>query len=811
MGNSIDALVDQAQKLIKQASPIDLPAVADDLLPSTTQWGDVLAPFITRSPNKSLAITNPIGGALFLLLRSPESSKQEISWDADGYSAAFRMARYATKLILSTDCFSHASKESKVAACKAMATFLQLAGDDLSVKGSPPLWELIDPDLESEVVDFVAEAQALLASWLTLDFVTDVQKQLLCDTSGRSTISYYGARAYSALTIEIAELQGAQVTHHQDVGQLKQLQQSPDVFTSAALLTSLSDSKEALKLCNGLLADLTGQRLFEKSRVDKVTESFIFLNLILYLPEDYVNEVPQQRLVFFVKNVVEQMQHGLLLIPSIGGEIMKTLSVVLPAIKEIYDAFWADILDAIPQVWLHGASDEFIYGIYSSLRLLSLLKKADMQQSNDDLFDAWTEKKERIAKGLVGLMIRLQDVPDESHQPRRIVNDILGRTLASLSQHVSIDIEELYPVLASESAAFQQAAYELLHTQIPNSQEQVSMDKALSKDFVAQLPQELLSLILAPPPLDILAEHNFARIIAPPLRSYLLSWKLTFDHWQNASYKVQADYVAALKEGKYLQEFLSFALNILITARSHPIDASKFDIETYTPNTSESPEQETHWLLIHLYYLSLRYLPSLSKEWWRDNASRQLNIAAETWTQKYISPLIISSELSTISAWGPSQATDDQPMTIKVSPSAREITASIPIDEQTMSISVRLPPSYPLARAEVKSIHRVGVVEKKWQSWLINAQGVMNLSSGSAGEGSSLIDGLVAWRKNVSAAMKGQTECAICYSVVSGDRQLPSKRCSTCKNMFHSSCLFRWFRSSNSSSCPLCRNSFNYS
>ena len=811
MENSIDALVDQAQKLIEKASPTDLPAVANELLPSATQWGDALAPFITRSPNESLAITNPIGGALFLLLRSPDPSKRKISWDADGYSSAFRMARYATKLILSTDCFSHALKESKVVTCKAMATFLQLAGDDLSVKGSPPLWELVDPDLESEVVDFVAEAQALLASSLTLDCITDVQKQLLYNTAGRSTTSYYNARAYSALMIEIAELQGAQVIRHSDVGQLKQLRQSPDVFTSAALLTSVSDSKETLKLCNGLLADLTGQQLHEKSRVNKVTENFVFLNLILYQPEDYVNEVPQQRLVFFVKHVVKQMQHGLLLIPSIGGEIMKTLCVVLPAIKEIYDDFWADILEAIPQVWLDALSDEFIYGIYSSLRLLSLLKKADMQQSNDDLLDAWTEKKERIAKGLVGLMVRLQDVPDESHQPRRIVNDILGRTLANLSQHVSIDIEELYPVLASESAAFQQAAYELLHTQIPNAQEQVSIDKALSKDFVAQVPQELLSLILAPPSLDILAEHNFERTIAPPLRSYLLSWKLTFDHWQNASYKVQADYVAALKEGTYLQEFLSFTLNILITARSHPIDASKFDIETYTPNTSESPEQETHWLLIHLYYLSLRYVPSLSKEWWRDNAPRQLNIAAETWTQKYISPLIISSELSTISAWGPTQATDDQPMTIKVSPSAREITASIPIDEQTMSISVRLPPSYPLARAEVKSIHRVGVAEKKWQSWLINAQGVMNLSSGSAGEGSSLIDGLVAWRKNVSAAMKGQTECAICYSVVSGDRQLPSKRCSTCKNMFHSSCLFRWFRSSNSSSCPLCRNSFNYS
>jgi len=174
-----------------------------------------------------------------------------------------------------------------------------------------------------------------------------------------------------------------------------------------------------------------------------------------------------------------------------------------------------------------------------------------------------------------------------------------------------------------------------------------------------------------------------------------------------------------------------------------------------------------------------------------------------------ISPIIITNELTHVSAWGPSQAAADQPLTIKVSLPAREITASIPIDEQIMSIAIRLPPSYPLARATVESIHRVGVDEKKWRSWLITTQGVINFSG--EGNGGSLIEGLLAWRKNVTATLKGQTECSICYSVVSAERQLPSKRCGTCRNMFHGGCLYRWFKSSNSSSCPLCRNAFHYS
>ncbi|KAL8864521.1 MAG: hypothetical protein Q9174_007323, partial [Haloplaca sp. 1 TL-2023] len=170
------------------------------------------------------------------------------------------------------------------------------------------------------------------------------------------------------------------------------------------------------------------------------------------------------------------------------------------------------------------------------------------------------------------------------------------------------------------------------------------------------------------------------------------------------------------------------------------------------------------WFLIHLYYLALKHLPTLSKSWWRDHTSRQTQISVEEWTTKYISPFIISTELATVSSWAPSVAAEiEHPITVKTSTSTREITASIPIDEQTMSLAITLPPSYPLARATVSGLHRVGVREQQWRSWIITSQGVINFSQ--VGGGNQLIDGLMAWRKNVTATLKGQKECAICYSV----------------------------------------------
>lgn len=155
--------------------------------------------------------------------------------------------------------------------------------------------------------------------------------------------------------------------------------------------------------------------------------------------------------------------------------------------------------------------------------------------------------------------------------------------------------------------------------------------------------------------------------------------------------------------------------------------------------------------------------------------------------------------------WAASQdSSADDDLVIKVNHRTKEIMVSKEIDDQQLSMVIRLPANFPLGQAVVEGVNRVAVDEKKWRSWLLNAQGVITFSN------NSLTDGIIAFRRNVVGALKGQTECAICYSIISADKQLPTKRCGTCKNLFHGSCLFKWFKTSNSSSCPLCRNPFNY-
>ena len=199
--------------------------------------------------------------------------------------------------------------------------------------------------------------------------------------------------------------------------------------------------------------------------------------------------------------------------------------------------------------------------------------------------------------------------------------------------------EDLYPILASEVPSFQQVVFMLLHNQIPKQQADVSIEAALSKDPIVKLPEELLSLVLTVPSLDAPNDPGLGDSLSLQLRGYLFSWKLIFDHWSNASYKLQTNYAASIRDGTYVKNFLDFAFELLINARAKPVDASQYDFELYSPGYEDQPAKDTQWLVIHLYYLCLRNLPALSKAWWRDDCPRHLQKRVEAWTEKYVSRL----------------------------------------------------------------------------------------------------------------------------------------------------------------------------
>jgi hypothetical protein len=121
---------------------------------------------------------------------------------------------------------------------------------------------------------------------------------------------------------------------------------------------------------------------------------------------------------------------------------------------------------------------------------------------------------------------------------------------------------------------------------------------------------------------------------------------------------------------------------------------------------------------------------------------------------------------------------------------------------------IKLPSSYPLKPVEIdgnKTEESIpfGVGVKKWRAWMLASQAVMISQNGN------ILDSIKVFKRNISLHFQGVDDCAICYSIIcSIDRTVPRKICKTCKHKFHGACLFKWFQTSNQSSCPLCRSTF---
>ena len=169
-------------------------------------------------------------------------------------------------------------------------------------------------------------------------------------------------------------------------------------------------------------------------------------------------------------------------------------------------------------------------------------------------------------------------------------------------------------------------------------QEKVTMDAALSSDYKANLPEELLSLILEIPKADNCLDLPAEQDVPTTLTQYLLGWRLIFDHWSKASFKVQTAYVASVKEGNYLKGLLDFAFHVLTRDRGAKkvVNASKYDFRGDYPGQEGSTEAQLNSMLCHLYFLSLKHLPLLVKSWWRNDCPRALEKQVEDWTEKYV-------------------------------------------------------------------------------------------------------------------------------------------------------------------------------
>jgi len=134
--------------------------------------------------------------------------------------------------------------------------------------------------------------------------------------------------------------------------------------------------------------------------------------------------------------------------------------------------------------------------------------------------------------------------------------------------------------------------------------------------------------------------------------------------------------------------------------------------------------------------------------------------------------------------------------------SARQATLTFKRDELVADLMITFGEAFPLTAPRMTPPECVsGIPKARFRNWLLVCQnGIVEGSMGNA---------LLVWVHNFALFFDGLEDCPICYSVVHAQTgAAPRKPCPTCKYKFHSECLFKWFRTSNKATCPLCNQPF---
>lgn len=818
----IHTLAQQAIAVFK-SSEIDV----EQVYPNTNIWMQELLQFLGGDLNPSLALTSNIGGAYFLAQGSGDSLGVRPRRDQKGLSVPARMALYTTTLLDNGASIENLPQRFQAEILYLLYLVVEIASDQMALNDQDGLFSTLgDLELFTAVEDFVTSTRRIIKDVFVrhvrwnigegdslLDELVGIMMQQAKSTTA---IGVYSARALSEVLEAFSDAHAHGNLAEEWIASLDIMRVTPEtVLPLVAILAgygeTLAHSKSVTNLLNRIISDIAGEKL----EAEKTLLLLVVLNACMPIFELGELPVANNRLVFAVKQITSWFEAA----PDevgvpISTESCRALQRLLPCIREVYGPYWERTVEYCLGLWADAARDdeeERLPYLHTSLKLLSSLKA--MREPNDDLVDALETHAEAINQGLLDLL----KIPVFAiSQPQKIVYELLCRETTKISPEQFKDLSEMYSLVASESKEIQTAGFLIIDRVLPAAQEQISFDAVLEKKK-AKLPDELTSLLLDAPTLDAYPEETLVQFPAP-IRTYLLAWKLIFDTIESAAYKVRGDYTDSLRADEALVPLMDFMFDVLGHTIANPINIDKEgltvdDIENYDVQVADSmmEERNMHWLLIHLFYKTLQFVPGLFKAWFLHCKSKPTKTVIEAWIQKYFSPIIISQALAEVGKWSETQElteADEKALIIKVNYAQCEVTAAYPFDDDgedhNATILVKVKPTYPLESVDVISLNRLGCNERKWQSWLRITHGIITMSNGA------LIDGLLAFRRNVAAALRGHVECAICYSYVAADKKMPDKKCPTCKNIFHSDCLHKWFASSNQQTCPLCRTHMEF-
>ncbi|XP_066507230.1 E3 ubiquitin-protein ligase listerin [Hoplias malabaricus] len=484
-------------------------------------------------------------------------------------------------------------------------------------------------------------------------------------------------------------------------------------------------------------------------------------------------------------------------------------------LTEFFTALPAGVAEQMPPELSSEWQEFFVEGIYNLLLPLLVRIPVEFTEPDEPLFPLAVVVA--VGKALAYIPVQLLT---HNKLPARFVVD----QKSSLPDAIQTLLNTLAPLLLFKARPLQLAVYHILHKVIPllpksdyesataRSEDEDEEEPCLSPPAaimsILTATEELLENILGGVQVGEFAVVQPLSMEHCCILGYLLAWKLLLTFFQAAPSQLRVQYSLYLRKNHSLHKLLLHLFRLMPenpTLPGQPTDMASKETKTFFTESlslsmcqKEGSQYEVPHLACSVYYGALKHLPAMVRLWWNSQEKRVFS-TVDKFTTKYVSSVLSSQEIASVQ----SSTQTFESMTVKARSAAREVIATYSVDDIFIELVIQLPQNYPLGSISVESGRRVGVAVQQWRNWMLQLSTYLTHQNGS------IMEGLSLWKNNVDKRFEGVEDCMICFSVIHGSNySLPKKACRTCKKKFHSACLYKWFTSSNKSTCPLCRETF---
>ncbi|KAG8216452.1 hypothetical protein J3R82DRAFT_6559 [Butyriboletus roseoflavus] len=455
-------------------------------------------------------------------------------------------------------------------------------------------------------------------------------------------------------------------------------------------------------------------------------------------PDSDVVFLPQQRAVNVIKAcqgwVAPDEDDG----DGVDEDVENAMTLVFfhlaPILQNVPGSHWDFIWDVIENN-LENCSLEDSATLTTFGRTLRLVIAIDdLALTNKPLRANWDERKATVL-GLVRDVVTVNTIVMPYSEPRTLCRELALSVIQDMPSTMMSEktLPSMCHLLGDQSQEVQRMGYHLLHNAARKRTEHYVVEAGVDTEDVVkpELPPELLALLqqsLGSGELFDLGEQSIPR--NKEMSGYLLAWMITFDLFTDASMKVRSSYFNHMRGLDIIsQHFIPNIFDILGLfsggKQVFKLDVwavDEFHLETFEPESQLSLQL----LAAHLYHRALLTVPALIRSWISDCTDKQLLTRVVDYTSSYLSPGIIKAELAQVRQPDASpELSTTENLTVKVSPTSGEVTASYMVDEQALELSIRMPSDWPLHRLEVRDTKMVGVSEDKWRAWILGVQQVV--------------------------------------------------------------------------------------